>query len=203
MKKVLSLIVAIAIILSLFVGCNANEVNPSVTETPQPSETENIPQQSEKKILVAYFSKTGTTESVALEISEALGADTFEIARKEPYPSGYSETTAVARQEKADGARPELKEYLPKETIENFDVIFIGFPIWYGTTPMPVLTFLENYDLSGKTIYTFCTSGGSGIAGSTADITSSAKNAKVIEGKRFSSGGSGVSEWINSLGLSK
>lgn len=202
MKKVLSIIVAIAIILSLFVGCNANDV-PLVTDTLQPSETSDAPQQSEKKILVAYFSKTGTTESVALEISEAFGADTFEISRKEPYPSGYSETTAVARQEKADGARPELKEYLPKETIENFDVIFIGFPIWYGTTPMPVLTFLENYDLSGKTIYTFCTSGGSGIAGSTADITSSAKNAKVIEGKRFSSNGSGVSEWINSLGLSK
>ena len=155
------------------------------------------------KTLVVYFSKTNTTESVAKLIQSETGADIFEIERKEPYPDAYTPTTEVAKDEKDANARPELKTYLPKDVIAGYDTIFVGFPIWWGTAPMPVLSFLNFYDLSGKTIYTFCTAASSSISGSTADIRSNASGANVVEGKRFSRNDeSGVKSWIASLNLS-
>ncbi|MDE6551202.1 MAG: flavodoxin [Clostridia bacterium] len=152
-------------------------------------------------ILVVYFSKTNTTQSVALKIQELTGADIFEVERKEPYPDAYTPTTEVAKEEKDNNARPELKTYLPKEVMERYDTIFLGFPIWWHTAPMPILSFLNFYDLSGKTIYTFCTAASSPISESTADIRSNAKGANVVEGRKFSRNDSGIESWINSLNL--
>lgn len=205
MKRFFAVLFGLIIIISLS-ACGASGGNNS------PSSNATTPEESEvaidndftpnSKTLVVFFSKTNTTEAVAKIIQAETGADIFEIERKEPYPDEYTPTTEIAKAEKEANARPELKVYLPKDVVDSYDTIFVGFPIWWGTAPMPVLSFLNFYDLDGKTIYTFCTSGSSPISGSTADIRSNAKGANVVEGKRFSrSDESGISSWITSLDL--
>lgn len=166
----------------------------------------NIDNEFEKTsdILVVYFSKTNTTQSVALTIQGLTDADLFEVERKEPYPDEYTPTTEIAQEEKNANARPELKTYLPKSVVEQYDTIFVGFPIWWGTAPMPVLTFLNFYDWSGKTIYTFCTAASSGIGGSTEDIRTNAQNATVVEGRRFQrNDAAAIEAWVTSLNFNQ
>jgi len=206
MKKLFIILLGIIMIISIS-ACTTNKGNnpPSSSVTPPEESEVNIDDTftPTSKTLVVYFSKTNTTESIAKLIQSETSADIFEIERKEPYPDAYTPTTEVAKDEKDANARPELKTYLPKEVIAGYDTIFVGFPIWWGTAPMPVLSFLNFYNLSGKTIYTFCTAASSSISGSTADIRSNASGANVVEGKRFSkSDENGVKSWIDSLNLS-
>ena len=206
MKRFLAILLGLIMIISLTAcGSKGGNNSPSSSVTPPEESEVNIDDTFTRtsKTLVVYFSKTNTTESVAKLIQSETGADIFEIERKEPYPDAYTPTTEVAKDEKDANARPELKTYLSKDVIAGYDTIFVGFPIWWGTAPMPVLSFLNFYDLSGKTIYTFCTAASSSISGSTADIRSNASGANVVEGKRFSkSDESGVKSWIASLNLS-
>lgn len=123
-----------------------------------------------KRILIAYFSHTGTTEEAAQKIQAAAGGDLFEITVTNSYPSSYQSTVDRARQELDQNARPELSSRV--ENMEDYDVILLGYPIWWHTAPMAVDTFLESYDLSGKVILPFCTSGGSSIEESMPDIRS-------------------------------
>lgn len=202
MKRFLAIFVALITIFTLSAcGQSGNDSHSSSATPPKENEVnidENFKQTS--KTLVVYFSRTNTTESVAEIIRKETGADIFEIERKEAYPDEYTPTTEVAKAEKEANARLELKTYLPKEVVAKYDTIFVGFPIWWGTAPMPVLSFLNFYDLGGKTIYTFCTAASSPITGSTADIRSDAKGATVVEGKRFSRGDeSGIKAWLDSL----
>lgn len=205
MKKFLAILLGLIMIISLTACDNNSGSNSPSSDITPPEESEvNIDDTftPTSKTLVVYFSKTNTTESVAKLIQSETGADIFEIERKEPYPDAYTPTTEVAKSEKEENARPELKTYLPKDIIAQYDTIFVGFPIWWGTAPMPVLSFLNFYDFSGKTIYTFCTAASSSISGSTADIRSNAKDATVVEGKRFAKNDeSGVKSWITSLNL--
>ena len=101
-----------------------------------------------KKVLVAYFSRSGNTKAIASHIKELTGGDLFEIQTAKPYPADYHACTEVAKKEKNDNARPELKEKV--KNIEEYDIIFIGFPNWWGTMPMPILTFLESYGGGGE-----------------------------------------------------
>ena len=121
-----------------------------------------------KKILVAYFSHTGNTEKVAQLIQSKTGADIFKIETATPYPSVYRETTEVAKQEKADNARPALKNKV--ENMAQYDVVFVGYPIWWYTAPRVIQSFIETNDLSGKEIYLFATSGGSDAAKALSDM---------------------------------
>ena len=206
MKRFLAILLGLIMIISLTAcGSKGGNNSPSSSVTPPEESEVNIDDTFTRasKTLVVYFSKTNTTESVAKLIQSETGADIFEIERKEPYPDAYTPTTEVAKDEKDANARPELKTYLPKDVIAGYDTIFVGFPIWWGTAPMPVLSFLNFYDFSGKTIYTFCTAASSSISGSTADIRSNASGANVVEGKRFSRNDeSGVKSWIVSLNWS-
>lgn len=153
-----------------------------------------------KKILVAYFSHTGNTEKVAQLIQSKTGADIFKIETAAPYPSVYRETTELAKQEKADNARPALKNKV--ENMAQYDVVFVGFPIWWHTAPMAVATFADGYDFSGKTVITFCTSGGSPISESTPDINKWFKGANVIEGIRAYPDDTATTEkWLAGLNL--
>ena len=113
-----------------------------------------------KKVLIAYFSRSGNTKAIASHIKELTGGDLFEIQTAKPYPADYHACTEVAKKEKNDKALPELKEKM--KNIEEYDIIFIGFPNWWGTMPMPILTFLESYKLEGKIVIPFCTHGGGG-----------------------------------------
>ncbi len=206
MKRFLAILLGLIMIISLTAcGNKGGNNSPSSSVTPPEESDVNIDNTFTRtsKTLVVYFSKTNTTESVAKLIQSETGADIFEIERKEPYPDAYTPTTEVAKDEKDANARPELKTYLPKEVIAGYDTFFVGFPIWWGTAPMPVLSFLNFYDFSGKNVYTFCTAASSSITGSTADIRSNASGANVVEGKRFSRNDeSGVKSWIASLNLS-
>ena len=133
-----------------------------------------------KKILVAYFSHTGNTEKVAQLIQSKTGADIFKIETATPYPSVYRETTELAKQEKADNARPALKNKV--ENMAQYDVVFVGYPIWWYTAPTIVNTFLESYDFSGKTVIPFATSGGSGMGKTAAHMRSVCPKADVKNG---------------------
>lgn len=137
-------------------------------------------QAQNKKVLVAYFSHTQTTEKVALEIQKQTGADLFRIETVQVYPTVHKETTAFAEKERDADARPALKTSVAN--MDDYDVIFIGYPIWWYTLPMPLFTFLESYDLSGKTVIPFCTHGGSRLAGTDDVIQKLQPKAKVLEG---------------------
>lgn len=184
-------------------GNNDGGENPPVTPPAESDVDIDNDFTATSNILVVYFSKTKTTESVALKIQELTNADIFEVERKEPYPEAYTPTTEVAKDEKEANARPELKTYLPKDVVASYDTIFVGFPIWWHTAPMPILSFLNFYDLDGKTIYTFCTAASSPITESTADIRDNAQGATVVEGKKFGRNDSGIAGWIESLELNK
>lgn len=137
-------------------------------------------QAADKKVLVAYFSHTQTTEKVALEIQKKTGADLFRIETVQAYPTVHKETTEFAEKERDADARPALKGTVAN--MDDYDVIFIGYPIWWYTMPMPLFTFLESYDLAGKTIIPFCTHGGSRLAGTDEVIQKLQPKAKVLKG---------------------
>lgn len=155
------------------------------------------------KQLVVYFSRTGNTQAVAQEIVSQTGADSFEILPKEPYVEDYDELLDIARDEQNSGARPELLNQA--ENLQQYDTIYIGYPIWYGDMPMILYSFLENCDLSGKTIAPFCTSGGSGLSGTPDKIQGVQPQANVTEGLQISGASAGncgeqVSNWLNKIG---
>lgn len=138
-----------------------------------------------QKVLVVYFSGTGNTRSAAKKIKDATGGKLYEIKAADPYTSedlDYSNDNCRANVEQNDeNVRPEIKGKV--KNIRKYDVIFVGYPIWWGKEPMIIRTFLESYNLKGKTIVPFCTSGGSGISGSMKGIKAAAKGAKVVKGK--------------------
>ena len=204
-KTFISILLAVCLVFSFaLTACNdsKNGKNSMPDDYVRPSDV-NIDRSftATSKTLVAYFSKTNTTKGVAETIVKLTDADVFEIERKEPYPAAYTPTTEEAKEEKDRNARPELATYLPDEVVARYDTILLGFPIWWHTAPMAVLSFLNYYDFSGKTIYTFATSGGSPISESTADIRGNTK-ATVKEGGLFRRNDeTGIRNWLNGLGL--
>ena len=154
------------------------------------------------KSLVVYFSATGNTKALAEKIAAAAECDIFEIEPQEPYTSddlNYSNDNCRANDEQHDdSARPSIANKI--ENIGDYDILYIGYPIWWGTMPKIINTFLEEYDLSGKTIMPFCTSGGSGISTSVSAIRQSCPNADVKDGFKGSSSSSEkqISDWISS-----
>ena len=151
-----------------------------------------------KKVLVVYFSATGTTKSAAKKIKKATGGTLYQIKAAKPYTSAdlsYDNDDCRANTEQRDGSvRPKIKGKV--KNIKKYDVIFIGYPIWWNKEPMIIRTFLESYNLKGKTIVPFCTSGGSGISGSMTGIKASAKGAKVVKGKDLTdSSAKSVKNW--------
>lgn len=138
-----------------------------------------------KKVLVVYFSATGTTKNAAKKVKKATGGNLYQIKAAQQYTDAdldYTNDDSRANKEQNDESiRPKTKGKV--KNIRKYDVIFIGFPIWHGKEPMIIRTFLESYNLKGKKIVPFCTSGGSGISGSMKGISASAKGANVVEGK--------------------
>ena len=150
------------------------------------------------KSLVVYFSHTGTTEGVAEYIHEVVGGDLVEIEPADPYPEGYQDALDPAKQEQIDNARPEIANTI--DDFDSYDVIYLGYPIWWGTTPMIINTFLESYNFSGKIVVPFATSGGTGISQSIKDIQSEIPDADVKEGLLVKSN-EDIIPWLQELGL--
>lgn len=142
-----------------------------------------------KKTLVAYFSASGVTAKLAKNLANAIGADLFEIKPEKPYTDAdlnWNNPKSRSSVEMNDKAfRPAVAGRV--EDMAQYDRIFVGFPIWWYVAPTIVNSFLEQYDLSGKTIIPFATSGGSGMGNTNRDLQASCKGAKLAEGKRFSS----------------
>ena len=176
----------------------------TITKAAQPAEPIVPSDKEENKTLVAYFSNTGNTETIAAYISENLGADLYKIEAAQPYTSAdldYNNSTSRANTEQNDdSARPEIANSL--DSIEAYDVIYLGYPIWWGQAPKIISTFLESYDFSGKTIIPFCTSGSSGIGSSAANLHNLVDSSvNWNEGRRFSGSASAdsVAGWINEI----
>ena len=156
-------------------------------------------------VLVAYFSATGNTENIAEHLVSILDADLYEIVPEVPYTSedlNYSNSDCRANQEQNDPtARPAISGGV--ENLEDYEVVFLGYPIWWGDAPKILSTFLETYDFDGKTIAPFCTSGSSSIGGSVSDLEALTDGATWLEGQRFSGSASQetVAQWVGSLDL--
>lgn len=124
--------------------------------------------------------KVGNTEVAAGIIKELTDADLFKIEQVTPYSKNYNECIAQAQDDQRKNARPELKNY--PETLDKYDVIYLGFPNYWSTMPMAVFTFLEHFDFSGKTIKPFCTHEGSGMGRSIGDIKMLCPSARIEKG---------------------
>ena len=188
---------------------SAENMLPEVTSEPESNEdtpeitTENG--QADEKILVAYFSATNTTEGVAEIIADSLSADIYEILPEQPYTDAdlnYNDDNSRSTIEMNDSSvRPAISSSL--EDMEQYSIVFIGYPIWWGEAPRIVSTFMESYDFSGKTIVPFCTSGSSGIGSSATNLEALTDGATWLSGTRLDGGSSHetIVEWVNGLGL--
>ena len=170
------------------------------------------------KSLIAYFSRkgdnyvnrsivnlpVGNTEVAANVIRKLTGGDEFRIRTVDDYPTDYNKTTDVAKQQLRENARPKLSGHV--DNMDEYSLIFLGYPNWWGTMPMPVFTFLEEYDFSGKTIIPFCTHEGSGLGRSESDIKKICPHATVLTGISIRGGSvhraeNDVSVWLSKSGV--
>lgn len=161
---------------------------------------------SDKKILIAYFSRSGNTKEIATQIKNATGGDIFEIETVNPYPSEYQAVVDQVKKEIGSNYKPPLKNKV--DNMGSYNVIFVGSPIWWSTIAPPVATFLSSYDLSGKTIVPFVTHEGSGLGHSVSDIkklcpTSTVLEGLPIRGNAAKSSNDDVSKWLREIEILK
>ncbi len=138
------------------------------------------PKKETSKVLVLYYSQTSNTKTVATEIAKRLNADIEEIALVEPYDTAFQATIERCKADREKGILPEIKPL--KSNIADYDWIFIGYPIWFGTYAPPIATLLEKVDLSDKWVVPFCTFGSGGLESSMKDLTEKQPNAKILPG---------------------
>ena len=213
MRRFIALIAALLAAASL-TACGARTAGQAA------SETQSVTSSSTAKghILVAYFSQAGeqydvgvvekgNTQIIAELIADETDADLFHMERKAAYPSKLSELLDEAQDEQKNSARPELAAAV--DNWDDYDTIFLGYPIWWGDMPMPVYTFLESYDFTGKTVIPFDTNGGSGLADTVSAITKACPGATVKDGLAVSGkeaqtqqdkAKSEVQNWLKGLG---
>lgn len=204
MKKYLAIILSLLLVLMGMSACadntgqnnNNNSNNNGGGTTPPVVTTENV--------LIAYFSCTGTTESIAQLIAEETGETLHEIQPAVPYTEedlDYYSGGRADREQTDPTARPAIANSV--QNIQDYDIVFLGYPIWHGQAPKIIYTFLESYDFSGKTIIPFCTSHSSGIGSSDDNLHSLATNADWKEGRRFASNTTAekVATWLEELDL--
>lgn len=197
----------------------------ATTDSDKQSETTEAPAEKPEEqtsdgtnILVAYFSRAGenynvgtiekgNTQIIAENIAGEVGADSFHIETVTPYPDDYKECCDVAQKELNDKARPEI---VGSVDMEQYDIVFLGYPIWWGDMPMAVYTFMESYDFSNKVVIPFNTHEGSGESGTYYSIQSALPNAQVLDGMAIqgktaqafnSDTQQAVRDWLDGLGF--
>ncbi len=211
-KKIITIVIVVAVLLIvgafyfLFfnqgrsVGIDNNIQNESSKKGAGNIELE------DKKVLVVYFSETGNTQKFAKLISDEVGGDFRRIETVKSYPTGQA-LFDYTKKERDENARPELKEM--DVNPEDYDVIFIGYPIWWYTLPMPIYTFFDKYDFNGKIIVPFNTHEGSGDGGTYSTIKGLEPNAKVLDGLAIRGGDmkseqtTKVRNWLKGLDLNE
>ena len=183
---------------------NSQKDNILISEENKKENTENENKPTNKKFVVIYFSATGNTKQIAEYIKDETDSDIFEIIPKQKYTSedlNYGDNNTRATKEQNDeNARPEIENSID---VSNYDIIFLGYPIWWGNVPKIILTFMDNTNLNGKTVIPFCTSGSSGISTSENTLKSYNSNINWIAGNRFSSSSikSDIKNWVDELDL--
>mgnify|MGYP002798325165 FL=1 len=191
MKKILAILIPVV----LNAGFSVYKIAANATTQPK------LGGLMDKKVLVAYFSWSGNTKSVAEKIHSQVGGDIFKIEPVTPYPSDYNETAyGIAKEQKDKGIHPPIKN----TDVSSYDVIFVGTPAWWYTMAPPVMTFLSENNFEGKTIVPFVTHGGGGGYTIDKDMANLAKGAKVLSpfvvyGKGGASVDKDLAEWINKL----
>lgn len=145
-----------------------------------PADDSDMELNSESSVLIAYFSWSGNTEQFAGDIQEQTGGDLFKIEPEMPYTDNINELSGLALQEQRDDIRPALSAHV--ENIDKYDVVFIGYPNWWSNMPMPVFTFLEEYDFSEKTVIPFTTYGDGGFGRSITSIQEILSDATILDG---------------------
>lgn len=215
MKKRAALFLACLMAFSLS-ACAGEEEGTSgtapVERAEQQPETESDEERSggtqeDGKILVVYFSATGTTKEVAERLAGAAGADLEEIVPAQPYTDedlDYNDDSCRANREQNDeNVRPQIDGSI--DNMDEYDMVLIGHPIWWSMEPRIMDTFMESYDFSGKILANFCTSGGSGIAQSSENLEALSPDAVWLEGRRFSSGADDdeIRQWLDDLGIAR
>ncbi|MBS5734747.1 MAG: NAD(P)H-dependent oxidoreductase [Clostridiales bacterium] len=221
MKKVFSILMVFTLMFSL-VACsnNTNEeetsaptqessLQSSVITEEQNTSSESTGEPTDEtgsKSLVVYFSWSGNTENVAKSIQSQTDSNIFEIIPATPYSDDYDTVVDLAQEEQRNNARPAISGSI--ENIDQYDIVYVGFPNWWGDMPMILYTFFDTYDLSGKTVALFCTSGGSGLSNTVNEVKELEPNATVTEGLHIGSGSSSnpdnaVNKWLNDIGLAK
>ena len=133
-----------------------------------------------QKVLVLYYSETGTTKTVAQELQKQLGADIEAVEAVEPYSGNFQETIQRGQREMQSGQTPALKPLTKK--VKDYDVIFLGYPIWFGTYAMPIATLVKEQDFAGKTVVPFCTFGSGGLNTSSDALKKALPSAKIQKG---------------------
>lgn len=204
---------------SSFISCGGNDPDEEIPQVPEDGQSENPNGESgDENILIVYFSRTGYnypnntwldighTARIAGYIADYTSGTLFEIVPLVPYPDGYDETTAIARQEQDTNARPAIKNELTD--LDKYSIVFVGSPIWYSTPPMIMRTFFDNYDLSDKTIVPFCTHAGSGMGNTVSVIRSSFPDATMLDGLAVRGIDSPdarntVTDWLQRIGFSQ
>lgn len=220
MKRLIAIIIMLVMCMSL-VACGENKKsaekstsdagNSSLTESTVLEKESATGGQSEKtestkaKVLVVYFSATGTTKGVAERIADGLNADLYEIVPQQPYTDAdlnYNDKNSRSTVEMNDPkARPAISGSV--ENMNQYDIVFLGYPIWWYDAPRIMSTFVESYNFSGKTIVPFCTSGSSSIGSSASNLEKLTSGATWMNGKRISGSESKdtIMQWVNSLSL--
>jgi flavodoxin len=166
--------------------------------------------QSTGKILIAYFSWGGNTREMAKQIQQQIGGDLFEITTVKLYPKDYNECVDVAEKEQQANARPALAAEV--KNMADYDTVFVGHPKWCGTMPMALFTFLEKYNMSGKTVVQFCTYGAVYSVGGWGDSEEDLKKlcpgaiilrGLAIKGSTVKSSKDDVAKWLQKIGITK
>ena len=216
MKKILLSLLMIICLLTI-TGCGSNKENKETEKKANEVLNNQTETKKDSKALIVYFSRTGenynvgnikvgNTAIMASYIKEYLNADSFEIVPVNKYPESYDECLKVATKEKNENARPAIESKI--DDISKYNTIFIGYPIWWGEIPRIVYTFMEEYDLSGKTIIPFNTHEGSGDAGTYNTIKSKLTKSNVntnglaLQGKtaRTDKGKEEIINWLKKIG---
>lgn len=167
-----------------------------------PGSDEPLPEiPADSKILVAYFSWGGTTQRMAQAIADLTGADLYRIVPAVPYPTDYTECTQVARAELDNNARPAINGTVGN--FDDYDIVFIGCPVWWHTTPMIINTFTESYDFEDKIVVPFCTYASTYRDETLANIVALTPKASHLRGYGSTGNTSGVEGWLRQIGIIK
>lgn len=206
-KKFIVILILVIFILGVVITFSMikkgdKKVDKETNNNTEINSNSNSNENTHQNVAVIYFSATGTTKDVAETLKEVTDGDFIEIIPEEKYTSNdlnYNSDCRANREQQDSKARPKIEN---KIDVSKYDVIYLGYPIWWGTAPKIILTLLDTYDLNGKTVIPFCTSGSTGIEQSIQDLKNYKSNIHWLDGKRFSSSSKAeIQKWVDSLDI--